>query len=229
MAHACLQCRERKLKCARDGDYDQPCRRCRRESKRCRLPPVKRKRYDLDYPVSPNNDHQGPTSMSRETSASVSAGRYPQNLSTNNGIGHEYAFPHQQFNYPALPSNPSVSYNDDMLAESGDYMFSLEAAHFWDLMPVTYSETMADLSQAYQNQYFAPAKVSPANLSTEGSSYGSASYDGLASTYSVPQEVAKPIATSHATASRTTVPVSSGPIHITGWRPKTSSNFIRSR
>lgn len=138
-----------------DGACTPPCKRCRRESKQCTVPPLKRKRYALESastwtpakrqqakqsieavsrPSSPTRDTLPGTGLGKRDSADKSA---PTLAST------------QRSNKRQRTAEPQIRDID-----TSDDAFITSAAAPWalDFLPVTFCGMIADLSQAYGDQ-----------------------------------------------------------------------------
>lgn len=158
--HACVQCRERKLKCDRsvDGDGSQPCKRCRRESKQCTLPALKRKRHEPEAALPPNakrpavpHGNQKAAAAVRPSSSHVQQPAQPldANVEVPSDDGDESSSRGFQTTLPVIQSDGGPE-------EEGDYMVSTAAHWALDFLPVTLAGTIADLSQAVRYQSSEP-------------------------------------------------------------------------
>lgn len=154
--HACVQCRERKLKCDRsvDGDGSQPCKRCRRESKQCTLPALKRKRYDPEATLPPNAKRPAVPPRDQKAAAAVrpSSSHSQQSTQPLDANVEVQSDDGEQSSSRAFQTTLPVIQSDGGPEEEGDYMVSTAAHWALDFLPVTLAGTIADLSQAVRYQ-----------------------------------------------------------------------------
>jgi hypothetical protein len=175
-----------------DGSCGPPCKRCRRESKQCTLPPTKRRRYVLDDMSSM------PTA--RTLPSETSSRNYTRQNPNESTITTERLYPsieervepvakRKALSQEQPPSRPSKSQKDDNADEA--YVMSTAAPWVLDFLPVTFCATIADLSQAFD--YHSPAAMSestspPSTTNGDEGNQGSGNYwspepEGHPSTY----------------------------------------------
>jgi hypothetical protein len=159
---ACTQCRNRKLKCVMemsDGSCGPPCKRCRRESKQCTLPPTKRRRYVLEDMSS--------MPASRTHRPETTSSSHPRQSPNESTISVEKVYPSiEERAEPAAKrkalsqdqphSRPSKAQKDENTDDA--YVMSTAAPWILDFLPVTFCATIADLGQAFD--YHSPAAMS---------------------------------------------------------------------
>lgn len=176
---ACTQCRSRKLKCVMDqtdGACAPPCKRCRRESKQCTVPPPKRKRHVLESastwtPAKRQQVKQSieaasrPSSPARDPVPAVATARRPSpDLSA-------------PFLASAQESNKRQRTQEEPRIRDADthddaFMSSMGAPWAMDFLPVTFCGMIAGLSglsQAYGDQTSSvPSEITSSPSTADG-------------------------------------------------------------
>lgn len=149
---ACTQCRDRKLKCifeSTDSTDPRPCKRCRRESKDCTLPPLKRKRYNAEQHDTPVPKRQDLSTGTNNT-ISNSLPEQPQ-IRTSQVVDATTSQPHEASAKVSNTVEPAIR-NIEATDDDDAYIISTAAPWALNFLPVTFCATITDLGKAYDLQ-----------------------------------------------------------------------------